>query len=246
MPELGTCEPVLVVGAISALLTALGLSVASGLRAYLPLAAVFAGEVIPNGCGGDLIKLSTPVRGLLGDYNSPWALVGILAVLAGGEFVIDKVPVLDHASDLVHTVVRPLAGAAVMAGVSNPLSEWNPWAAAALGAILALSVHGAKAATRPAVTATTAGLGNPVVSVIEDIVAVVLTALSVLAPFLAIIFFVLLALLFARAAGRTLRWVFGGRSGRLASASGIPAAGRVPPTTPGTPPGGAPTWPDMP
>jgi len=249
MPILGgTCESSFVLFSISLLLTALGLSVASGLRAYLPLAAVFAGEMIPNGCGGDLITLSTPFKQLTGT-TSPWVLVGILAVFAVGEFIIDKVPLLDHASDVVHTVIRPLAGASVMAGINNPLSEWSPWAAAALGAILALSVHGAKAATRPAVTATTIGLGNPIVSGIEDVIAVLLTLFSLLAPFLALVFFILLALLFLRVAGRTLRWIFGGRRNpQVASASGSSAGGSVGTgvrgtSEPGVASGSAPTWP---
>lgn len=235
MPQLGVCEPVLVVGAISALLTALGLSVASGLRAYLPMLAVAVGTAIPSGCGqGDLVTLSKPFQQVLGGQTTPWVLVAILAVLAGGEFVVDKVPLLDHASDLVHTVVRPLAGAAVMAGISNPLSNWNPWAAAGVGAVLALSVHGAKAATRPAVTATTAGIGNPVVSLVEDVAAVLLTVLSLLAPFLAVLFIVLMALLFFRAARGTWRWL-SGRNRRPAVAG---AAGTPPP-----PPYGAPSRP---
>jgi hypothetical protein len=231
------------------LLTALGLSVASGLRAYLPLIAVAVGTYIPNACGSDLITLSKPFQSLFGGQQTPWVLVGVLAVLAVGEFIIDKVPLLDHASDLVHTVIRPLAGASVMAGISNPLSEWSPWAAAALGAILALSVHGAKAATRPAVTATTVGVGNPIVSLIEDVIAVLLTVFSLLAPFLAFVFFILLALLFIRVAGRTLRWLFGGRRNpQVAGASGRAAGPGVGTGAsrgggPGVTSGSAPTWP---
>lgn len=248
MPILGTCEPVVVVGAISALLTALGLSAASGLRAYLPVLAVVVGTTIPNGCsqGGDLITLSTPFKQLIGN-DTPWALVAVLAVLAGGEFVVDKVPIVDHASDLVHTVIRPVAGAVVMSGISNPVSEWNPWVAAVAGAALALTVHGAKAATRPAVTATTAGLGNPVVSLGEDLLAGVLSVLALLAPFLAILFLVLLVLLFVRAASSTLHWAFGRRGGP-APAGPVQATGPLPRNMTGGFPQGAepngPTWPE--
>jgi hypothetical protein len=35
----------------------------------------------------------------------------LLAVLAVIEFVIDEIPVLVHVSDLLHTVIRPAAGA---------------------------------------------------------------------------------------------------------------------------------------
>lgn len=252
MPILGTCEPVQIATAIAALMTALGLSAASGLRAYLPVAAVLIGSVVPDGCSqqGDLISLSTSFKQLLGQDN-PWVLVAVLAILAAGEFVVDKVPVVDHASDLVHTVIRPLAGAAVMAGVSNPLSEWNPWVAAITGAALALTVHGTKAATRTASTATTAGLANPVVSFVEDILAVLMVVLSLLAPFLAVLFLVLLALLLIRALTRTAHWVRGrGQSPAVASA-GVGAQPPPPPPPAATyygdptdgPGGSSPTWP---
>ncbi|HEX6819032.1 MAG TPA: DUF4126 domain-containing protein [Ktedonobacterales bacterium] len=251
MPILGTCEPVQIATAIAALLTALGLSAASGLRAYLPVAAIFIGSVLPDGCSqqGDLISLSTSFKHLFGQ-NTPWLLVGILALLAAGEFIVDKVPVIDHASDLVHTIIRPLAGAAVMAGVSNPLSEWNPWVAAITGAALALTVHGTKAATRAASTATTAGLGNPVVSFAEDILAVLMVVLSLLAPFLAILFFALLALLFIRAASRTVGWIRG-RDQTQGQAPAVAGSGAPPPASSATyygappdgPGGSSPTWP---
>lgn len=250
MPILGTCESVTIATAIAALLTALGLSAASGLRAYLPVAAVFVGTVIPDGCSqqGDLITLSTPFKQILGQ-TSPWVLVAILAVLAGAEFVVDKVPVIDHASDLVHTVIRPLAGATVMAGVSNPLSNWNPWAAAITGAALALAVHGTKATTRAASTATTVGLANPVVSFIEDILAVLMVVLSLLAPFLALIFFVLLALLFIRALGHTIGWLRGRNQPPVVAGPGAPpppspgAYYGNPADGPGSGPGSSTTWP---
>jgi hypothetical protein len=197
MPDLGQSEPMLVMTAIGVLLTALGLSTASGLRAYLPLLAVALGTDIPTSDGGTLITLSTPFKQLIGQ-NSPWVLVALLAVLAVGEFGVDKIPGLDHASDLVHTIVRPVAGAIVMAGISNPLSESNVWAAAALGGMLAFSVHGAKAVTRPVVTATTAGMGNPLVSLFEDVLTLIVIVLSLLAPVLVFIFLVLVAFLIVR------------------------------------------------
>lgn len=249
MPTLGTCD-IGAATAIATLLTALGLSAASGLRAYLPVAAVVIGTVIPDGCPqqGDLITLSKPFKQLLAQ-DSPWVLVAILAVLAGAEFIIDKIPVIDHASDLVHTVIRPAAGAVVMAGVSNPLSEWNPWVAAVTGAALALTVHGTKAATRAASTATTAGLANPVVSFVEDILAVLLVVLSLLAPFLAVLFFVLLALLLIRAVTRTVHWARNRGSAPAVAGAGAPPPPPAPPSATyyGTPPGGpggsSPHWP---
>ncbi len=196
--------------ALSVLLTALGLSSASGLRAYLPLLAVAIGSNIATGNGDHLVRLSPPFQAL----GAPWLIV-LLVVLVLAEFAVDKIPVLDHVSDLAHTIVRPVAGAVIMAGTSNSLSENNLWVAAMVGAVLALTVHGAKAVSRPAVTVATAGMGNPVVSLGEDIVTAILTVLSVLAPFLALLFFLVLAVLIARPLVHGLRWFLRGRRSQL-------------------------------
>jgi hypothetical protein len=170
------------VQAIGLLFTALGLSSVSGLRAYLPLLALAISSDVKGADGKPLVALS-PSFHLLGS----WWIIALLVLLVIGEFFVDKVPVVDHISDAVHTVIRPLSGAIIMAGVSNPISDRSPWAAAVLGAVLALTVHSAKAATRPAVTATTAGIGNPVISSVEDAAAVLFTVLALLAPFVAVV-----------------------------------------------------------
>ena len=53
--------------------------------------------------------------------------------------------------------------------------------------LLAGGVHAVKATARPAITTTTAGVGNPIVSVAEDILAAIVSVLSVLIPVLAAI-----------------------------------------------------------
>lgn len=179
--------------AIAALVGALALSSASGLRAYLPLLAIVLGHTIdPNA-----VVLSKPFQALTQQIGAPWILA-ILAVLVVGETTIDKIPVLDHASDLFHTIVRPVSGAIVMAAISNPVSEYNIWLAAGIGAVLALLVHTTKATARPAVTLTTAGIGNPVVSFVEDGLVVITSILALIAPFVAIILVLIVALALAR------------------------------------------------
>ncbi len=214
--------------ALGLLFTALGLSSVSGLRAYFPLLAVAIGSNVSAGNGSDLITLSKPFQAL-----GSWWFIAALVVMALGEFLVDKVPGLDHVSDAVHTVVRPLAGALVMAGISNPVSDRSPLAAAIVGALLALSVHTVKAASRPAVTATTAGIGNPVVSLVEDILVAVVSLLALIAPILAVAVLAVLAVsiaLLIRAGWRRLR-------GRRAAPRPVPNHG-------GSPPGsGTATWP---
>lgn len=179
--------------AIAALVAALTLSSASGLRAYLPLLALAVGHAIdPN-----QIQLSQPFQQLARQIGAPW-VIAILAILVVGETAVDKIPVLDHISDAFHTVVRPISGAIVMAAVSNPISDHSIIAAAVIGAVLALGVHATKTTTRPVVTVTTAGLGNPAVSFLEDVVTVITSILALIAPFIGFILLLIIVLAFAR------------------------------------------------
>jgi len=99
-------------------------------------------------------------------------------------------------------------GALIFSGSQNLVSMTSTPLAAGLGLVLAGGVHGMKALSRPVVTATTVGFGNPVVSTIEDIVTIVLTVLSIALPVIALILlilFVALFLLVIRWAWRRLR-----------------------------------------
>jgi hypothetical protein len=205
MPGLPGLDNPDLVSSIGLLVTALGLSSASGLRAYLPLLAVSIGANIPTTGGNHLINLQPPFDVL----SSPW-FIALVAVLSVVEFIVDKIPLIDHISDAIHTIIRPAAGALIMVGTSNPLSNSSPIAAAVVGGALALTVHGAKAATRPVATATTFGLGNPILSIVEDVISIVLILLSVLAPFIALLFFVLLLAAIARPLIRGIRRVLRG------------------------------------
>ena len=55
------------------------------------------------------------------------------------------------------------------------------------GVLIAGGVHSVKATARPVVNATTGGAGAPIVSTLEDILAVVMTALAIFVPVLALI-----------------------------------------------------------
>jgi cbb3-type cytochrome oxidase subunit 3 len=169
------------------------LSSSSGLRAYLPLfalgIAVIAG-VVPLEHGYEV--LTNPL------------VLGALGVLSVLEIVADKVPAVDHVSDVIHTAIRPIMGGIIFANTDNLVSMHSGVAAAIIGGVLAGGVHGAKALSRPAVTATTVGMGNPVVSVIEDIVTIALVVLAIVVPAAALILLVLFVVLFVL----ILRWAW--------------------------------------
>lgn len=167
---------------ISGLLGAFGLSVASGLNAYIPLLMVGLTARFT-----DWIKLSPPFDVL----SNEWVLVA-LAILLGVEFLADKIPLVDHVNDVIQTFIRPTAGAILFASEANVITQINPAAALILGLVVAFGVHATKATARPLVTATTAGIGNPVVSTLEDIVSFMLSLLAIVSPFLLVFLFALL------------------------------------------------------
>ena len=160
-------------------LLGLGVAMASGFRAFMPLLMV--GLADRFGFAG--IELGEGFAWLSSDVA-----LGALTVAMIAEFVADKVPVVDNAMDAVGIVARPAIGAfAAMAAFSSA----DP-AVPALIAIVAAPAAGAvqllKGATRVASTASTTGLGNPIVSLFEDVAAVVGVVLAFLAPLLVPLF----------------------------------------------------------
>lgn len=160
--------------ATGAALAALGLAGAAGLNAWLPLLA--AGLAQRNGT----IEL-TDQFDVLGDVP----VLAVLAVLFAVDFVGDKIPAVDHVLHAVGAVVHPVAGAVVaaaQAGADVP----GPVLAGA-GAVVALSIHAERSALRPLATAFTGGMGNPVLSLLEDAGSLGLAVLAIAAPLVALL-----------------------------------------------------------
>jgi hypothetical protein len=84
------------------------------------------------------------------------------------EFFADKIPGLDTVWDLIHTVIRIPAGAALAAAVFG--ADQATWAtvAALVGGTLAATAHTAKATTRAAVNTSPEPFSNIAVSLFED------------------------------------------------------------------------------
>ena len=132
----------------------------------------------------------------------------ILLVLASIDFIADKVPALDHAVHLVGALVHPIAGAIVFASQQNLISNIHPAIALAAGFVMAGGFHATRAAIRPVATATTAGLGNPVVSFAEDVLSLLMSLFAIFIPILAFVVFVILLFVVVRS-WRTVRRGFG-------------------------------------
>ena len=166
--------------------SAFGLSASAGLNAYIPLLVIGVIAHYTN-----FIKLNPPYDTLANPYIL--IVIGILLII---EMIADKVPVANHINDLIHTFVRPVAGAIAFAASTNVVTGINPVLALACGLLVAGTVHVVKsAAIRPVVTATTAGAGNVPVSVAEDVTSTVVSLLSILVP-IAIAILIVIVLVF--------------------------------------------------
>jgi len=167
--------------------TAFGLSASAGLNAYIPLLIV---SLLARFT--DLITLRSPW-----DTLESWWIIILLIILSAIEFFADKFPAVNHLNDLLQTFVRPTAGAILFAASTSVVSEMNPVFAMAIGLLVAGSVHTVKsAAVRPMVTATTAGSGNIVVSVFEDVLSTIVSLMSILVPFLLFLTFMVILVMY--------------------------------------------------
>lgn len=157
-------------------LLGLGLAAASGFRTFLPLL------MLSGAAHFELLGI---------DLNSSFDWVGstgalvALAIATVVELLADLIPVVDNVLSVVGNVTRPIA-AVIAAGAV--FASLDPSTAAIAGLIIgaptALAISGAQTSLRGASTVGTAGVANPVISVLEDIVSFVLSLIAMLLPIL--------------------------------------------------------------
>ena len=185
--------------------SAFGLAASAGLNTTLPLLIV--GALARFG----VITLTAPFDALASDV----ALGGLL-VLAGLEFVGDKLP---GADSVVHALQLPLtlaAGAILFASQTTVIAWVHPGLAILVGLLTSGTIHVARMAARPVVTGTTFGAGNAVVSLTEDTYAAALVATAVFAPAVVMLLLIVLVAVVVlswrwvvRAGARLMRWLRG-------------------------------------
>jgi hypothetical protein len=164
------------VDAVTGYFTALGLSTAAGLNAYIPLLVVGLLSRFT-----DLIELPAPW-----DHLGDPLVLGIVAAVGIADFVGDKIPIVDHVLHLLGIAVAPVVGGILALAAANAL-DVDPGFSALLGVIAALATQVGRTAARPAATVTTGGAGNPVVSLGEDGASGALSFTSVVWPVVAAI-----------------------------------------------------------
>lgn len=217
------------IGTISTIGRSFGLAFASGINAYLPLLSFAIANrwfhlfnVNPN----------------FAFITQDWCIAALI-VLTIVDFVADKIPVVDHAWNAIHKMVRPIAGAivaaasisnvpaivtttnsshlsgVVVAAISNtPVIEIGLFVILLIGGILAAMSHTAKTTTRWVSTFTTAGLFNIVLSAVEDVIVFIAILLSLFVPLIMLILIILFVLVLGPRLFRI--WIrFSGRRWRI-------------------------------
>ncbi len=148
MPAMDTAQLIALAGA---------LGWASGIRLYL-------------------VVLLTGLAGFLGWVNLPQGLdllanpvvLGVSGFMVFIEFFADKIPGLDSLWDVVHSVIRIPAGAALAASVFSADSGAMALVAALLGGTLAATSFTAKATARAAINTSPEPFSNIGASLLED------------------------------------------------------------------------------
>ena len=149
----------------------LGFSFAAGINLYATIAIL--------GLASRFGWVALPEQYRVFDNN--W-IIGIALALYVIEFVADKIPWLDSAWDTVHTVIRPIGGAAIAVATLGHASPGTQTLVALLGGALATSTHLTKAGTRAVANASPEPFTNWILSFAEDGFVVGLSALALAYP----------------------------------------------------------------
>ncbi len=173
----------------------IGLAAASGFRVFVPLLVLGLAAhwgYVPVGEGFAWVA-TTP------------ALL-MLAVAALFEIAAYYVPGLDNLLDAIAGPAAVIAGIAVSAAVMTDLPPMLKWTLAIIaGGGAAGLTQGATTLIRGASTATTAGLGNPLVATGEFAGALGVSVLAVFAPWIALAVAVIICVFAFRTARRIMK-----------------------------------------
>jgi hypothetical protein len=154
------------------LLVGIGLSAACGFRVFVPLLVVSVASHAGH------LKLAQGFAWLGSDV----ALIAfaVATVLEVGAYYI---PWLDNLLDSIATPAAVIAGTIVTASMVADMSPFLRWTLGVIaGGGVAGLVQGSTVVTRATSTATTGGLGNPIIATAELGGSLITSILSVVAP----------------------------------------------------------------
>jgi len=163
---------------IFSILLGIGLAASVGFRVFVPLFALSIAshyQIIPLNGSWEWIGSATAMITL-----------GIATVVEIGAYLI---PWLDNILDTIAVPLAAVAGTAVMLSTAADLSPVLTWSLAIIaGGGTATAIKTSTSTARLASTATTGGIANPIVSVVESGTSIIMSVLAFIAPVLAIIF----------------------------------------------------------
>lgn len=142
-----------------------------------------------------------------------WWVIAASAALFAVEFFADKIPAFDLIWNALHTFIRVPAAALLAWRATATLGPREQLAVTLLGGLIALAAHGGKTAARVAVTPSPEPFSNIGLSLGEDVLAVSLTWLSTVHPYIGggiALAFVVAIVLLIRWVWRALRALFRG------------------------------------
>ncbi len=160
----------------------IGLAASVGFRIFLPLFALSLASYFD-----------------VWDLNENWQWLGSLAaVITFGvatlvEIFAYFIPFVDNLLDGFAVPLAAIAGTAVMVSTVADLDPVVTWSLAIIaGGGTATAIKGAGATGRLASSASTGGMGNPLVSTIETGTAIVVTTASIFSPILAAVLVIII------------------------------------------------------
>lgn len=162
----------------------IGLAAATGFRVFLPMFAV---------------SLASYLHWIPTSESFEW-LAGLPALITTGIATIAEVlayyiPFVDHLLDTISVPMATIAGSILFASQFTELGTFPQWALALIaGGGTAATISSGFAGIRAASTATTGGLGNPVVGTTETAGAGVMAVLAMAAPVIAAILAIIIVL----------------------------------------------------
>jgi len=173
---------------IVAVLMGVSLAATCGLRAFLPLL------IISICAKAGFVDLASGF-----EWMGSWTAIICFGVATVAEILADKIPAVDHVLDAAGVYVRPIAGAVA---ASSLISGMDPLLGLVIGIIIGGTIAGTvqaiKGSIRMLSTGATGGLGNPVISVIEDGATAVIGVAGLIVPALTGLAIIVLIIFFAR------------------------------------------------
>ncbi len=170
---------------IIAICIGVGLAASCGMRVFAPLL------VVSVAAKADFLTLSESF-----DWLASYPAMAAMGTATLLEVAAYYVPWVDNALDTVATPAAVIAGVIVSAACLTEMDPLLKWSVAIIaGGGTAGAVKVGASGLRVGSTATTAGVGNPILSTLEWLGSLLLSAMSVLVPILAALVAVVLVVL---------------------------------------------------